>query len=78
MMVSFEVESVFFCSDDFGEFVADMVIVVDKENYEAKDVSDTTVEEALEDTANGGRIGNLQIDPQSLKMKAPGMLSMCF
>ena len=51
-----------------------MVIVVDKDEYEAKTSSDTTVESALEDTAEGGRIGSLQVDPQSLTMRAPGMI----
>ena len=50
-----------------------MVVIVDKEDYDAKNNADMTVEKALEDTARGGRIGNLKIDPESLTMRAPGI-----
>ena len=49
-----------------------MVVIVDKEDYDAKDNGAMTVEKALEETAEGGRIGNLRIDPKSLTMRAPG------
>ena len=70
-MSGFHIFFVLIFSDDFGEFVADMVIVVDQEEYEAKCNDCMTVEKALKETAKGGQIGNLKVDPQSLTMKAP-------
>lgn len=49
-----------------------MLVVVDKEEYEAKAEDSMSVEKALKDTARGGNIGGLKIDPQSLTMRAPG------
>ena len=62
-----------FCSDDFGEFVAEMVVVVDKEEHDAKNNGDMTVKKALEDTARGGRLGALKVDPESLTLREPGI-----
>ena len=56
----------------FGQFIAEMLVVVDKVEYEAKVEDSMSVEKALKDTANGGKIGSLKIDPQSLTMRAPG------
>ena len=64
-----------FCRTDdgkFGQFIAEMLVVVDKEEYEAKAEESMSVEKALKDTARGGNIGGLKIDPQSLTMRAPG------
>ena len=56
----------------FGEFLADMMVVVNKDEYEAKQAGDMTVEKAIKDVAISGKVGNLQVDPQSLELKAPG------
>ena len=67
--------TIFFCRTDdgkFGQFIAEMLVVVDKEEYEAKAEESMSVEKALKDTARGGNIGGLKIDPQSLTMRAPG------
>ena len=49
-----------------------MLVLVDKLEYEAKVEDSMSVEKALKDTAKGGKIGGLTIDPQSLTMRAPG------
>ena len=46
---------------------------MDKSEYEGKVPESMTVEQALEETARGGNIGSLKIDPQSLTMRAPSM-----
>lgn len=65
-----------FKSAEFGEFTADMIVVIDKQEYDAKTDDKMTVEKALKETAQGGQIGNLKIDPQSLTMRAPGNSSV--
>jgi hypothetical protein len=65
-----------FFSDNFGEFVTEMVVVVDKEAYEAKDDSELSVEQALTETVEGGKIGVLNVDPKSLDLRAPGKLQI--
>jgi len=60
-----------FSSDNQGEFYTDMVVVVDKEQFEKggeNEVEKLTVETALQETVEGGRVGNLFVDPQSLTM----------
>ena len=49
-----------------------MLVTVDKSAYESKDAGTTTVEEAVRGTFQGGRLGNLKVEPESLVMKAPG------
>ena len=60
----------------FGEFLADMMVVVNKDEYESKDVEQMTVEKAVGEVARGGRVGNLKVDPESLELKAPGKLKI--
>ena len=50
-----------------------MVVVVDKEEHDAKNNGDMTVKKALEDTARGGRLGALKVDPESLTLREPGI-----
>jgi hypothetical protein len=64
----------YYFSDEFGEFVAEMIVVVDKVEYEGKEPESTTVESALKSTAQGGKLGHLKVDPQSLTMRAPSMI----
>ena len=52
-----------------------MMVVVNKDEYEAKEAGDMTVEKAIKDVAISGKVGNLQVDPQSLELKAPGSYS---
>ena len=67
----------FFFSKSFGEFVAEIVVIVDKGEWDAR--GDTgnamSVEKALEKAAKSGRIGSLQVDTESLKLKEAGKLS---
>jgi len=56
-----------------GEFTSDMVVVVDKEEYDAKSNSDLSVEQAFEESVQGGRIGILSVDPASLQLRSPGI-----
>lgn len=49
-----------------------MLVVVDKSEYEGKVSESVTVEQALQETARGGNVGSLKVDPQSLTMRAPG------
>ena len=56
----------------FGEFVAEMLVTVDKDAYEKKESGSTTVEDAVRDAFGSGRVGNLKVEPESLVMKAPG------
>jgi hypothetical protein len=66
-------KNVLFCfSDNFGEFFAEMVVVVDKDAYDAKDQSEMTVEQALTETVERGKIGLLSVDRKSLDLRAPG------
>ena len=52
-----------------------MVVVVDKEEHDAKNNGDMTVKKALEDTARGGRLGALKVDPESLTLREPGIFN---
>ena len=65
-----------FCSKSFGEFVAEIVVIVDKEEWDARgDTANAmSVEKALEKAARSGRIGSLQVDTESLKLKEAGKL----
>ncbi|TRY75553.1 hypothetical protein TCAL_06383 [Tigriopus californicus] len=55
----------------FGEFEADMFVVVDKDEYEAKEPEAMTMEKAIEESVKDGMVGSLQVDPQSLVLRAP-------
>jgi len=56
-----------FSSKNQGEFVTDLIIVLDKNTFEGED-NKLTVEKALKDTVSGGRVGSLNVDPESLTM----------
>merc|ERR1739848_47677 len=58
-------------SNNFGEFVAEMVVVIDKEAHEANTDDSMTAQQALKNAANKGSIGNLKVDPASLSLKEP-------
>jgi hypothetical protein len=62
----------FICSDKFGEFVVDMVVIVDKTVYDAKEDFEMTVEQALTEEVEDGKLGLLNVDPKSLELRAPG------
>ncbi len=66
------ISACFIFSDRFGEFVVDMIVVVDKDTYDKKEEFDMTVEQALAETVDGGKIGVLNVDPKSLELRAPG------
>ena len=57
--------------------MAEIVVIVDKGEWDAR--GDTgnamSVEKALEKAAKSGRIGSLQVDTESLKLKEAGILS---
>ena len=55
----------------FGEFEAQMIVIVDQKAYEAKEAATPTVEEAILDTFSEGRVGALKVEPDSLVVKAP-------
>jgi hypothetical protein len=55
------------CSRQDSEFVANLVVVVDKEEFEAE-ADPLTVETALLETMAGGRLGHLKVDPNSLEL----------
>jgi len=58
-----------FYSEGQGEFDSDLMIIVDKNEFEAVPESEAlTVEEALQKTVEGGKIGNLEVDPPSLSV----------
>ena len=59
-------------SDKFGEFIVDMVVIVDKTLYDAKEDFEMTVEQALTKEVEDGKLGLLNVDPKSLKLRAPG------
>ena len=65
-------------SKSFGEFVAEIVVIVDKEEWDARgDTANAmSVEKALDKAAKSGRIGSLQVDTESLKLKEAGKLSI--
>ena len=46
------------------------MVVVDKDEYDAK-TNEMTIEKALKNTASGGRLGSLYIDPNSLTIREP-------
>ena len=56
--------------------MAEIVVIVDKGEWDAR--GDTgnamSVEKALEKAAKSGRIGSLQVDTESLKLKEAGKL----
>ena len=56
--------------------MAEIVVIVDKEEWDARgDTANAmSVEKALEKAAKSGRIGSLQVDPESLKLKEAGKL----
>ena len=54
-------------SKNQGEFVTDLVVVLDKNEFEAEEEK-LTVEDALKQTVTGGRVGSLVVDPESLTM----------
>ena len=60
-----------FYSKGQGEFDADLVVIVDKNEFDAVPEA-LTVEEALRQTVEGGRIGNLAVDPNSLSLDGVG------
>ena len=62
--------SLLFYSKNSGEFIADFMVVVDKDEYDAK-TNEMTIEKALKNTANGGRLGSLYLDPDSLTIREP-------
>ena len=53
------------------------MVVVDKDEYDAK-TNEMTIEKALKNTANGGRLGSLYIDPNSLTIREPSKLQHFF
>ena len=58
-----------FDSEGQGEFDSDLMIIVDKNEFEAVPESEAlTVEEALQKTVEGEKIGNLEVDPSSLSV----------
>merc|ERR1712117_409131 len=58
-----------FYSEGQGEFDSDLMIIVDKNEFEAVPESDAlTVEDALQLTVDGRKIGNLHVDPSSLSV----------
>ena len=62
-----------FHSEGQGEFDSDLMIIVDKNEFEAVPEADAlTVEDALQLTVNGGKIGNLHVDPNSLSLDGVG------
>ncbi len=50
-----------------------MVVVVDKEEYEAAGESGMKVDAVLKEVVDVGRVGSLQVEPQSLVIKEPGI-----
>jgi len=54
-------------SDNQGEFISDLRVVVDQDKYTEKE-DDLTVEDALQKTVGEGRVGRLYVDPESLTM----------
>lgn len=48
-----------------------MFVVVDKDEYEAKEPEAMTVEKAIEESVKDGMVGALQVDPQSLVLRSP-------
>jgi hypothetical protein len=58
-------------SEGQGEFESDLVVIVDKNEFEAVPEA-LTVEEALQQTVEGGKIGNLRVDRESLSLDGVG------
>lgn len=50
-----------------------MVVVVDKDIYDAKSVEEPSVEQAFQETVQEGRIGILSVDPTSLQLRSPSI-----
>lgn len=53
-----------------------MVVVINRDEYEAKEPSALTVEEAIMDTFEDGQLGNLKVEPQSLVMRGASALDV--
>ncbi len=49
-----------------------MVVIVDKTVYDAKEDFEMTVEQALTEEVEDGKLGLLNVDPKSLELRAPG------
>jgi len=64
-----EVAVTSFYSERQGEFDSELMVVVDKSEYEAG--TGPRVEQALQKTVAGGRIGNLRVDSSSLSTDDP-------
>jgi hypothetical protein len=60
----------FFSRQD-GEFETDIVVLVDKNEFESEE-SPLTVEAALKDTVSRGRIGIFKVQPSSLSLDGVG------
>ena len=58
-------------SEGQGEFESDLMVIVDKNEFEAVPEA-LTVEQALQQTVEGGKIGNLAVDPKSLSLDGVG------
>ena len=61
----------FYFSKGQGEFESDLVVILDKNDFEAQPEA-ITVEEALQKAVDGGKIGNLAVDPKSLSLDDVG------
>ena len=49
-----------------------MTVIVDRDAYESSG-TDMKVKDVLEAVANKGKVGNLQVEPESLVVREPGM-----
>jgi hypothetical protein len=56
----------------FGELKAELLVVVDRNEYEAAGDEGSKVENVLKDVIAEGRVGNLQVEPESLVIRSPG------
>ena len=54
-------------SKNQGEFLTDLVVVLDKNQFEDADEK-LTVEDALKQSVNTGKVGSIFVDPESLTM----------
>ena len=48
------------------------MVVVDKTEYELNEDENVKVPKVLEETVQGGRVGALHVDPESLVYQEPG------
>ena len=60
-------KSVLCFSKNQGEFLTDLVVVLDKNQFEDADEK-LTVEDALKQSVNTGKVGSIFVDPESLTM----------